>query len=50
MKIYLASCNFIGRNDKKKYQIIRNRGGVFYFRIIFLAIRNGEPIKFIIIL
>jgi len=49
MKIYLASCNFIGRNDKKKYRIIRNRG-VFYFRIIFLAIKNGEPIKFIIIL
>lgn len=30
MKIYLVSGNFYGRDDTKKYKLIRDRGGILF--------------------
>jgi len=40
MKIYLVSGNFLGRNDTRKYEIIKKRGHILFSAFFIL---NGWP-------
>jgi hypothetical protein len=46
MKIFLAQSNFLGRNEKRKYKLLREREQMFYFPTILFLLKLGRPEKY----